>query len=124
MLVSVGPVGWRVAVIVTLVEVNVFGNKALYEINMTLTSSDMQAGEAARILDLRVTTLQDELSNRVTHVPLRGEVHGRVSSYIVGILGVRLRACLQQNVDDRHVLVHDRVLEQHIEKLSKNFKLL
>ena len=79
-LVSVGPVGRRITVVVTYVQVVFLMNEPPHKVDMTLACSDVKAGEATRVLDLSVTTLQEQLGNHVTHVPLCSEMHRSVTS--------------------------------------------
>ena len=95
-----GPVGGRIAVFVTLVQVDILGDKALHEVNVSLARCNMQAREAAGVHDLCIATLEEELSDCVAHVPLSREVHRSVASNGIRVLDVGLGLRLEQDVDD------------------------
>ena len=99
-LVSMGPVGCRVAEFVTLVEVDILGDKTLHEVNVTLARRNVQAREASIVHDLWIAALEEKLGDCVAHVPLSREVHRSVSSNGIRVFGVWLRLRLEQDVDD------------------------
>ena len=67
-LVAVGPVSCVVAILVTQVQVHILGYKQLNKVDVTLSSSDMEARKAALVFYLWVSSAVHELVHHVFHV--------------------------------------------------------
>ena len=112
MLLLVGPVGGAVPECVAQIDIDVLRNEKLDDLCVSLTSGDVQAGEADLVLDLWVTTAVHELLDCSHHVLLGRQVHRCVASDVHVVLNVGLGAVLEQDLDNCVVLGLNGVLKQ------------
>ena len=121
MLLLVGPVGGAVPECVAQIDIDVLRNEKLDDLCVSLAGSDVEAGEAHLILDLRVTTAVHELLDRAHHVLLGRQVHRCVASDVHEVLDVGLGAVLQQDLDNCVVFGLHGVLKQQVNVIPFKF---
>ena len=95
MLVPVGPVGCVVTILITLILIDVLGDKLFDQVSVTFTCRDVQAGEPLLVFDLGVAAIRQEDVDHVLHVELSSQVHRCVTSDSLVVINVDLGAVLE-----------------------------
>ena len=107
------PVGRCVALLVTNVHVHLLLNEEPDKFLVAFPRRDMQTGPALLVLFIELRSVVDEGCDYIVHVSGRSFMQRGVATDVKVLGNVRVRAVLQQDVDNRTILCHYSSLKPH-----------